>query len=308
MGTNLLVGYTGAYQDPVTGGYLLGNGYRMYLPELMRFSAPDSMSPFGEGGIHPYAYCEDDPINHADPSGHLAFLAGLGLQIFAMGLMVMPGAHGVGVAAEEMGIPVLKAVDATTVATSEVTEGVGGVIPQGIASTNRATGAAEVPQLDGPHLPGTSQSTAAQPNGVWRPFDWDAPTPAPVPAPNRPTLPELIQRARVYVGQNPGEVEAHYDSLIQSNVRGVRLPDEQQLLLHQLARELEREDVYAKDLPGFTTKKQLARDLGSSDRVFTDLRYNARRNPASRSQKVYVLHWFFEEQVDLGEDTVVRMG
>ena len=49
MGTNLLVGYTGAYQDPVTGGYPLGNGYRMYLPELMRFNSPDSWSPFSKG-------------------------------------------------------------------------------------------------------------------------------------------------------------------------------------------------------------------------------------------------------------------
>ena len=34
MDTNFLVGYTGAYQDPVTEGYPLGDGYWMYLPEL----------------------------------------------------------------------------------------------------------------------------------------------------------------------------------------------------------------------------------------------------------------------------------
>ena len=79
MGTNLLVGYTGAYQDPVIGGYPLGNGYRMYLPELMRFNSPDSWSPFGKGGIHPYAYCEADPINRADPSGHIGGLGILGV-------------------------------------------------------------------------------------------------------------------------------------------------------------------------------------------------------------------------------------
>ena len=297
----LLFGYTGIYCDAVTCGYPLGNGYRMYLPELMRFNSPDSWSPFGKGGIHPYAYCEADPINHVDPSGHFAFLAGLGLQILAIGFMIMPAAHGVGVAAEEMAMPVLEAVDATTAATSEVTEGVGGVIPDAIASTSRATGAAEdlasaaeMPQLDDPHLLSTSQSTAAQPGRPWRPFDWDAPA----PAPSRPTIPELIQRARVYVGQNPREVAAHYDSLLQSNVRGVRRPDGRKLLLHQLARELEREDVYAKDLQGFTTKKQLARDLGSSDRAFTDVRSNVRRSPGSRSQQAYVLHWFFNQQVD----------
>ena len=290
MSTNLLVGYAGAYQDPVTGGYPLGNGYRMYLSELMRFNSPDSMSPFGQGSIHPYAYCEDDPINHADPSGHFAFLAGLGLQILAIGFMVMPGGQEVGVEAEEMVIPVLEAMDATTMATSER---VGGVIPEATTSTSRATGAAE-----------DLASTGRQPSPVRHgdPYDWDA------PAPSRPTLPDLIQRAITHVNQDRREVAAHYNSLLQSNVRGVRRPDERKLLLHQLARELEREDVYAKDLEGFTTKTQLAKDLGSSQRVFTDIRTEVRRHPGSRSQKAYLLHWFFEEEVDLGEDTVVHVG
>ena len=221
--------------------------------------------------------------------------------------MIMPGGQEVGVAAEEIAIPVLEAVDATNVARSEVTEGVGGVIPQAIASTSRAPGAAEeMPQLGDPHLPSTSQSTAAQPDRAWSPFDRDAP--APVPAPNRPTLPELIQRARVHVGQNRREVAAHYTSLLQSNVRGVRYPDEQRLLVHQLARELERENVYAKDLEGFTTKKQLARDLGSRDKALTTIRAGARNHPASRAQKACLLHWFFDEDIDLGEDTIVHVG
>ena len=41
-----LVGYARAYQDPVSGDYPLGNGYRGYLPELMRFAQPDDLSPF----------------------------------------------------------------------------------------------------------------------------------------------------------------------------------------------------------------------------------------------------------------------
>jgi RHS repeat-associated protein len=62
--------YSGAYRDPVLGGYPLGNGYRIYLPWLSRFSAPDNQSPFGKGGINPYAYCAGDPINYRDASGH----------------------------------------------------------------------------------------------------------------------------------------------------------------------------------------------------------------------------------------------
>lgn len=49
--------------------YLLGNGYRVYLPTLMRFSRPDKGSPFGEGGLNVYAYGLMDPVNNSDPQG-----------------------------------------------------------------------------------------------------------------------------------------------------------------------------------------------------------------------------------------------
>lgn len=52
------------------GGYLLGNGYRMFNPALMRFHSPDSWSPFAEGGINAYGYGACDPINWVDPTGH----------------------------------------------------------------------------------------------------------------------------------------------------------------------------------------------------------------------------------------------
>lgn len=64
-----LVGFNGERPDPVTGHYLLGNGYRAFNPVLMRFNSPDSWSPFGKGGINAYAYCKD-PISQSDPSGH----------------------------------------------------------------------------------------------------------------------------------------------------------------------------------------------------------------------------------------------
>ncbi|WP_439412559.1 RHS repeat-associated core domain-containing protein [Enterobacter ludwigii] len=66
-----LLGFNGERLDPVLGGYHLGNGYRLYNPTLRRFTAPDDMSPFGAGGINPYAYCAGDPINHTDPTGHM---------------------------------------------------------------------------------------------------------------------------------------------------------------------------------------------------------------------------------------------
>jgi len=65
-----LMGFNGERPDPLTGHYLLGNGYRAFNPVLMRFNSPDSLSPFGKGGLNSYAYCAGDPVNFSDPSGH----------------------------------------------------------------------------------------------------------------------------------------------------------------------------------------------------------------------------------------------
>ncbi|PWB35465.1 hypothetical protein DCO48_03340 [Pseudomonas sp. SDI] len=67
-----LLGFNGQRQDPLTGHYLLGNGYRSLIPSLGRFNSPDSWSPFGQGGLNTYAYCQGDPINRADPTGHFS--------------------------------------------------------------------------------------------------------------------------------------------------------------------------------------------------------------------------------------------
>lgn len=47
---NSLLGFTGERLDPALYTSNLGLGYRTMLPQLMRFSAPDSLSPFGRGG------------------------------------------------------------------------------------------------------------------------------------------------------------------------------------------------------------------------------------------------------------------
>lgn len=73
-----LLGFSGERRDPVTGHYLLGNGYRGFNPTLMRFNSPDSWSPFGAGGVNAYTYCEGDPVNCVDPTGHSwAFVKGV---------------------------------------------------------------------------------------------------------------------------------------------------------------------------------------------------------------------------------------
>ncbi|WP_438281157.1 RHS repeat-associated core domain-containing protein [Pseudomonas alabamensis] len=62
--------FTGQRKEKCSGHYILGNGYRAYQTNLMRFTAPDSMSPFGVGGLNAYCYCGNDPVNKVDPSGH----------------------------------------------------------------------------------------------------------------------------------------------------------------------------------------------------------------------------------------------
>ncbi|WP_277620578.1 RHS repeat-associated core domain-containing protein, partial [Pseudomonas endophytica] len=79
-----VIGFNGKRPEPVTGHYLLGQGYRAYNPLLMRFNSPDSWSPFGEGGINAYAYCDNEPVMRQDSTGHLwqwAKILGRGLGV-----------------------------------------------------------------------------------------------------------------------------------------------------------------------------------------------------------------------------------
>ena len=66
------LGFNGQRRDAITGCYHLGSGARVYNPVLLRFMSPDSLSPFGVGGLNPYGYCSGDPVNKVDPTGHVA--------------------------------------------------------------------------------------------------------------------------------------------------------------------------------------------------------------------------------------------
>ena len=80
---NASTGYAGQRNEPLTGWQILGD-YRPYDPVLMCFLSPDSESPFGRGGINPYAYCAADPINRIDPDGH----SWVNYAVASMGLAV----------------------------------------------------------------------------------------------------------------------------------------------------------------------------------------------------------------------------
>lgn len=72
-----VLGFNGEHPDPLTGHYVLGNGYRAFNPVLMRFNSPDNWSPFGDGGLNAYAYCAGDPVNRRDPTGHALLIKAL---------------------------------------------------------------------------------------------------------------------------------------------------------------------------------------------------------------------------------------
>ena len=78
--------YRGYYYDRETNLYYLNARY--YNPEWRRFISPDDTSyldPDTPNGLNLYAYCNNDPVNYADPSGHsvslILGLIGLGLGV-----------------------------------------------------------------------------------------------------------------------------------------------------------------------------------------------------------------------------------
>ena len=94
-GLSSLLGFNGERPDPVTGHYLLGNGYRAFNPALMRFNSSDSLSPFGKGGLNSYSYCLGDPVNLSDPNGHIPIAAIVAKTINKIGKTVKPTNSGV---------------------------------------------------------------------------------------------------------------------------------------------------------------------------------------------------------------------
>ena len=77
--------YRGYYFDVDTGLYYLNARY--YSPQLRRFISPDDtayLNPENPNGLNLYAYCYNDPVNYADPSGNgpiTAILIGLGIGL-----------------------------------------------------------------------------------------------------------------------------------------------------------------------------------------------------------------------------------
>lgn len=85
------IGMNGAMRDITDSSmYQLGNGTRSYIPGLCGFSSADTFAPFLGGGINPFKYCGNDPINAMDPSGHISILAILGIFVAIVALIAVP--------------------------------------------------------------------------------------------------------------------------------------------------------------------------------------------------------------------------
>ncbi|HCX08674.1 MAG TPA: hypothetical protein DHG20_06095 [Acholeplasmatales bacterium] len=63
--------YKGYYYDKETQFYWVSSRY--YSPEICRWISPDLieyLDPQSINGLNLYAYCNNDPINNYDPTGH----------------------------------------------------------------------------------------------------------------------------------------------------------------------------------------------------------------------------------------------
>ena len=93
--------YRGYYYDEDTKLYYLNARY--YSPEFRRFISPDDtayLDPESVNGLNLYCYCNNDPVNFVDPSGHNWYnvLAWIGLGLVAAAATVLTlGAFGIAV-------------------------------------------------------------------------------------------------------------------------------------------------------------------------------------------------------------------
>ncbi len=75
--------YKGYYYDTDTEMYYCKSRY--YVPELCRFISPDSieyLDPSNINGMNLYAYCNNDPVNYVDPTGHFPWLILAAILLF----------------------------------------------------------------------------------------------------------------------------------------------------------------------------------------------------------------------------------
>jgi len=87
-----LIRYRGYYWDVETGYYYCQSRY--YNPEWCRWISADAFWDTGDGvlGTNMYAYCHNDPVNLADPSGMASDMAAQLGQAMAIAMLVSAAA------------------------------------------------------------------------------------------------------------------------------------------------------------------------------------------------------------------------
>ncbi|PQE26124.1 YD repeat-containing protein [Rutstroemia sp. NJR-2017a BBW] len=144
------IGFGGQWRDPVTGWYHLGNGYRVYNPDLMRFHSPDPWSPFTSGEINPYVYCLGDPVNRADPNGHWSFFKklfkSLGWKDLVMAVIGIAVSVAVGVLTGGASLAIQIGVG---IAAGVVTDVVGGMVANAVEGKPITWGSVGIDALGG---------------------------------------------------------------------------------------------------------------------------------------------------------------
>ncbi|MNJ41332.1 tRNA nuclease WapA precursor [compost metagenome] len=138
-------GYTGERREPLSGWYIPA-GYRPYDPIIMGFISPDSESPFGRGGINPYAYCAGDPVNRIDPDGHAWWnwvIAGVELALGAVATVASFGAAApvfAALAAGSISASGAMAMGAATLGAISLGTGVASTIVEAVGKDEKAAG------------------------------------------------------------------------------------------------------------------------------------------------------------------------
>ena len=142
-GAHSLMGFAGERREQQVGCYLLGS-YRAYNPVLMRFNSPDAFSPFGEGGLNPYAYCAGDPVNRLDPQGTAWWNWAIAIAGTAIGVVAT-------IASAGAAAPLLGGILAGTTALTASAAATVGAAVLGLVSmtTGIASLALEAAQVDG---------------------------------------------------------------------------------------------------------------------------------------------------------------
>ncbi|QSZ32848.1 hypothetical protein DSL72_002428 [Monilinia vaccinii-corymbosi] len=140
-GASSSIGFNGQWKDPVTGWYHLGNGYRVYNPQLQRFNTPDPWSPFASGEINPYAYSLGDPINRMDPDGHFSiFGMNFGWKDLIMTAVGIAVSLGIGILTGGATIAIQIGVGIAAGIASDVLSGIVGDLVEGNSITWKSVG------------------------------------------------------------------------------------------------------------------------------------------------------------------------